>query len=73
VSYRLVATYNKYLTLESFCPTASSEVTILEKINVEDADFIGEQKSKTELLLTGETRKVKVSTVVGKRAAVIGR
>jgi hypothetical protein len=59
--------------LEKFCPTASSEVTILERINVEDADFIGEQKSEKELILTGETRKVKVSTVVGKRAAVKGK
>ncbi|KAF1797038.1 hypothetical protein V8B55DRAFT_1485083 [Mucor lusitanicus] len=73
VSYRLVAIYNKAYTLEKFCPTASVSINILEDINVDKAEFAGEQRIEKELLLSGETtRKVRVSTVVGKRAAVKG-
>ncbi|KAK4514353.1 uncharacterized protein ATC70_001946 [Mucor velutinosus] len=73
VSYRLVAIYNKAYTLEKFCPTASVSINILEDINVDKAEFAGEQRIEKELLLSGETtRKVRVSTVVAKRAAVKG-
>ncbi|GAN09456.1 hypothetical protein MAM1_0269d08985 [Mucor ambiguus] len=73
VSYRLAAIYNKAYTLEKFCPTASVLINILEDINVEKAEFAGEQRIEKELLLSGETtRKVRVSTVVAKRAAVKG-
>ncbi|KAL9557812.1 hypothetical protein MBANPS3_001203 [Mucor bainieri] len=74
VSYRLVAIYNKAYTLEKFCPTASVLINILEDINVDKAEFAGEQRIEKELLLSGETtRKVRVSTVVAKRAAVKGK
>ncbi|KAL7316301.1 hypothetical protein PS15m_005412 [Mucor circinelloides] len=73
VSYRLVAIYNKAYTLEKFCPTASVSINILEDINVDRAEFAGDQQIEKELLLSGETtRKVRVSTVVAKRAAVKG-
>ncbi|CAO3652302.1 unnamed protein product [Mucor fragilis] len=73
VSYRLIAIYNKAYTLEKFCPTASVSINILEDINVDKAEFTGEQRIEKELLLSGETtRKVRVSTVVAKRAAVKG-
>lgn len=73
MSYRLIAIYNKAYTLEKFCPTASVSINILEDINVDKAEFTGEQRIEKELLLSGETtRKVRVSTVVAKRAAVKG-
>lgn len=73
MSYRLVAIYNKAYTLEKFCPTASVSINILEDINVDRAEFAGDQQIEKELLLSGETtRKVRVSTVVAKRAAVKG-
>lgn len=60
--------------LEKFCPTTSVSVNILEDINVDKSEFAGEQRIEKELLLSGETtRKVKVATVVGKRAAVKGK
>ncbi|CEP12266.1 hypothetical protein [Parasitella parasitica] len=72
VSYRLVAIYNKaFSVLEKFCPTTSMSINILEDINVDKAEYTGEQRIEKELLLSGEkTRKVKVSTIVAKRAAV---
>lgn len=40
---------------------------------MDKAEFTGEQRIEKELLLSGETtRKVRVSTVVAKRAAVKG-
>ncbi|KAI8646680.1 hypothetical protein BD408DRAFT_359114 [Parasitella parasitica] len=74
VSYRLVAIYNKaFSVLEKFCPTSSISINILEDINVDKAQYAGEQRIEKELLLSGEkTRKVKVSTIVAKRAAVKG-
>lgn len=60
--------------LEKFCPTTSASINILEDINVDKSEFAGEQKIEKELLLSGETtRKVKVATIVGKRAAVKGK
>jgi cytoskeletal protein CcmA (bactofilin family) len=60
--------------LEKFCPTTSASINILEDINVDKSEFAGELKIEKELLLSGETtRKVKVATIVGKRAAVKGK
>ncbi|KAI9483688.1 MAG: hypothetical protein EXX96DRAFT_599982 [Benjaminiella poitrasii] len=72
VQYQLIAIYNKPLHVERLCPITSIDVNILEDINVESSKFAGEQRVNKELILTGETRAVKVSTIIGKRAAVKG-
>lgn len=61
-----------YVIVEKFCSMATETVTILEDINVEADGLKGEHTQARELVLTGETRKVKVIVSLGKRAAVKG-
>lgn len=61
-----------YVIVGKFCSMATETVTILEDINVEADDLKGEHTQTRELVLKGETRKVKVVVSLGKRAAVKG-
>jgi cytoskeletal protein CcmA (bactofilin family) len=74
VNYRLTAIFNKPFTvLEKLSASTTTSINILEDINVESTEYCGDYKVEKELYLTGETsRPVKVSTVIGKRAAVKG-
>ncbi|RCI02359.1 hypothetical protein CU098_000500 [Rhizopus stolonifer] len=73
VSYQLTAVYDKAFSFsDMFSPSTSIPINMLENINVESVEFAGEQKFERELILSGETRPVKVLTIVGKRAAVKG-
>ncbi|RCH85176.1 hypothetical protein CU097_003840 [Rhizopus azygosporus] len=73
ISYRLIAVHNRpYVIVGKFCSMATETVTILEDINVEADDLKGEHTQTRELVLKGETRKVKVVVSLGKRAAVKG-
>ncbi|KAI8372325.1 hypothetical protein EDC96DRAFT_500686 [Choanephora cucurbitarum] len=74
VSYELTATYNKALFgfTDLFSPSTSITINMLENVNVESVEFAGQQEFEKELMLSGESDPVRVSTVIGKRAAVKG-
>ncbi|GAA5805680.1 hypothetical protein EDC94DRAFT_698755 [Helicostylum pulchrum] len=70
VSYRLTATYNKVFTM--FSASATCFINVLEEINVESPEYRNDFKVEKELYLTGAHKPVRVSTIIGKRAAVKG-
>ncbi|KAI8059700.1 hypothetical protein BDF21DRAFT_139762 [Thamnidium elegans] len=70
VSYRLTATYNKSFTM--FSASATCFINVLENINVESPEYRNDFKVEKELYLTGAHKPVRVSTIIGKRAAVKG-
>lgn len=73
MSYKLTAIFNKpFAVLEKFSASTTKTINILENINVESTEYGGDYKVEKKLTLTGETKPVKVSTVIGKRAAVKG-
>lgn len=55
-----------------YSPQAISPITVLENINVESEEYHGDIFVEKELCLFGTDHPVKVSTNIGKRAAVKG-
>lgn len=57
---------------ERYSAQTAASITILEKINVESEEYQGDKYVEKELCLFGTEEPVKVSTLIGKRAAVKG-
>ncbi|KAG2191544.1 hypothetical protein INT47_004667 [Mucor saturninus] len=72
VSYRITATLIKPFVFGRYSAQAIAPITVLENINVESEDYHGDIFVEKELCLFGTEDPVKVSTNIGKRAAVKG-
>ncbi|KAI8989600.1 hypothetical protein BDB01DRAFT_782443 [Pilobolus umbonatus] len=70
VAYRLTAIHNRNFTLEKARIATPKIINILEMIDVHEEDYLKTYHDSKEFALTGETREVKVSTIIAKRAAV---
>lgn len=56
-----------------FSASATCFINVLENINVESPEYRNDFKVEKELYLTGAHKPVRVSTIIGKRAAVKGK
>lgn len=71
--YRLTAIFNKVTFFNSLNASTFLDINVLENINVKSLQYSQDLKVEKELMLEGAHKPVKVSTTIGKRAAVKGR
>ncbi|KAI9355240.1 hypothetical protein BD770DRAFT_444760 [Pilaira anomala] len=72
VYYRLTAIFNKVTFFNSLNASTSLDINVLENINVKSLQYSQDLKVEKELMLEGAYKPVRVSTTIGKRAAVKG-